>query len=200
MYTHLLHLPILTFPPHTQAFKTSLRGCASACRDIITLFSTHKTERRLFYLQPNGTRLLFQSALMCLFESWHDNPPDLNISPQQIVGTVIELLELQKLDWETSASVRGDGNGDRERWVEGGVKIISTSITTLQRLVLESIPEERDIAMAGVLSTPLVEIEEVSEGWQQPSALEQLNRMDGLGWDFSTPLEDRSGLISFYLA
>jgi hypothetical protein len=110
----LVYLPALFFEPEVPQFSQSLKVCAHSCRNIIQTFGKNRSERRLFHLQPNGPRLIFQSTLMCLYESWHskafagaeqrstEQKVGSDVPMSDIINTAIDLLELQIYDYSTT--------------------------------------------------------------------------------------------------
>jgi hypothetical protein len=136
----LIHLPALTFNPEVPRFSQSLKAYVHACRSIIEMLSTHRQERRLFYLQPNGARLIFQSAILCLYEYWHaktskesehsmgeqDGYPGAVLN--DIIGSAISLLELQSSEY-----LKTDLGGLQEQ-DSASPEILQAAIYTLGQL------------------------------------------------------------------
>ncbi|KAK4508638.1 hypothetical protein PRZ48_002377 [Zasmidium cellare] len=67
----LIHQPGLTFDDDHPQFSTSLSRSTEAAVAILTLLQDFSEEHRLFYLPPEGTRIVFQSLLICFFYAWH---------------------------------------------------------------------------------------------------------------------------------
>ncbi len=207
----LIHLPALTFEPDVPQFSQSLKVCAGVCRNIINTFGKNRSERRLFHLQPNGPRLIFQAALMCLYESWHSKAfagaeerstqqkVSSDIPMSDIVNAAIDLLELQICDYSATdpSGLQGEGWTSSEN--------LRSAIATLKMLAIQSVQESED-NMTGIMSASGTGVGESphqeqvtdaagSEFWR-PSFLTSLNQLDELDWDFtSAPLD--SNLIDF---
>ena len=207
----LVHLPALTFEPKVPQFSQSLKVCAHSSRNIINTFGKHRSERRLFHLQPNGARLIFQSALMCLYESWHSTASagveqrsteqrvDLDVPLRDIISTAIDLLELQICDY---SATNADGR-EGQNWTSS--EILGSAISTLKTLAAHSI-QDSEGGTTGVNSTSAIHIGESSQQEQvlpasssefwPPSSLGSLNQLEILEWDLaSAPLD--SNLIDF---
>ena len=207
----LIHLPALTFEPEVPQFSRSLTVCADSCRNIINIFGKNRSERRLFHLQPNGPRLIFQAALMCFYESWHakavagaeqrstQKKVSSDVPMTIIINTAIDLLELQICDYSATdpCGLQGQSCTSSE--------MLRSAIATLKVLAAQSV-QDSEANTTGIMSASGIDLgessqeEEVtnasgSEFWR-PSFLGSLNQLDMLDWDFtSAPLD--SNLINF---
>lgn len=84
----LIHQPGLTLDDDCEQFNRSMAVSLDSAISILQVLSRAKHERRLLYLQPNATRMAFQSALMCLYYVWHKNTTALAFSSDSATGTL----------------------------------------------------------------------------------------------------------------
>lgn len=66
----LIHQPGLTFDEHVPQFDKSLAISLQSALAILSTLERSQLDKRLFYLQPNIIRMVFQSALVCLLHAW----------------------------------------------------------------------------------------------------------------------------------
>jgi hypothetical protein len=207
----LIHLPALTFDPEVPQFPQSLNACVHACRNIIEIFSTNNHERRLFYLQPNGARLTFQSAMLCLYDSWQTNAgqqPDYRKSEQGIrpdvalnntINSAIALLKLQ-----ISECLKTDLSGlQGQSWSSSD--ILRAAISTLKKLA----PTGRGTSTMDVVTISDSHVRETPEQGQLPpvsnnepwrlSTLDNLNQLDAFEWDFDPAAPEHRVMDSNFL-
>lgn len=84
----LIHQPGLTMDENSEQIDRSMSTSVESAVRILQVLTTAKHERRLFYLQPNATRMAFQSALMCLYYTWHKESTDLPSMDDSVLRTL----------------------------------------------------------------------------------------------------------------
>jgi hypothetical protein len=200
----LIHLPALTFDPNIPQFSQSLEACVHSSRNIIDILNKNRSERRLFYLQPNGARLIFQSALMCLYESWlaKSSKEQKHASEQNVnqEGFLIDKINCATalLQMQATECLKTDLSGlEGQSWMSS--EIYQTAISTLKKLAAQTTPIDNS-STADVVAISDSPIRETSqhelappssavESWRL-SALDGLNQLDLVEWDFDpTPAE-----------
>lgn len=124
----LIHQPALTFPETEPQFGRSLKSSAESALAIISTLTASHQQKIIFYLQPYASRLIFQSALVCFYYSWHHLSLELparsmlladddeSISAQPTLKSAIEsavtLMRNMQQDWPQHTS---DQFGDEKR-------------------------------------------------------------------------------------
>ena len=117
----LIHRPALTFDPEEPQFSESLDVCVESATQIIACFHNGSGHHLLPQMWPSGYHLVFQSALMLLYNCWVRGPQDASTSqssmnlatslnPMKLVGTAIELLNPQPTTADNIASTPGNLN------------------------------------------------------------------------------------------
>lgn len=188
----LIHQPALTFGPEFPQFEKSLKACTQSCIQIITTFDSNKNEQHIFYLQPTSTRLIFQSALMCLYFTWHEmsskwngiyieNKSALRTPITQTIGTAIGLLEFQRSEWLAKHPKTLRGN------ISSTSDALSSTITLLRRLETKVLQRSlssgpHQVNNTAVISQPQIFGNPVSDDLWSSSALGGLNQLDMLEW------------------
>lgn len=103
----LIHQPGLTMDENSQQIDRSMSTSVESAVSILQVLTTARHERRLFYLQPNATRMACQSALMCLYYTWHKETTDLPsmddsvsqiLSLDSAVEMACNLMDLHRCD------------------------------------------------------------------------------------------------------
>lgn len=185
----LIHQPALTFGPEFPQFEKSLKACTQSCIQIITIFDSNKNKQHIFYLQPSSTRLIFQSALMCLYFTWHEMSSKWNgkyienksAPVTQTIGTAIGLLEFQRSEWlaKHSETLRGE--------ISSTLDALNNTITLLRGLETKMLqrslsPGPRQMNDTAVVSRQQIFGHPVSDDLWSSSALGGLNQLDMLEW------------------
>lgn len=200
----LVHQPALSFGPEYLQFQKSLAACVRSCMNMISIFDKNKNERRLFYLQPNAARLIFQSTLMCLYHCWHfktsfisSEESHTEVPINHVVDTAIGLLEL-----EVSECSRTN-LGEATTQSSSAQETLSNAIFTLRKLgattLGHQIPIGVDMSPSSVVNAGMVDQGQESNNptndpWQL-SALNSLNQLDMLEWSQGMD----TGIIDSYL-
>jgi hypothetical protein len=190
----MIHQPALTFGPEFPQFKKSLVACTRSCMQIVILLDSNKSERRISYLQPSAARLIFQSALMCLYNTWHDLSANPNEKPtedqtpfsvpmKQMIDTATGLLELHRSEWATTH--RADSSHESSSTLDA----LNRTIDLLRRLETETTQRtmSRDAHASSVSPTAMpdatrfpqqlgAEVNASDDLWG-PSALDGLNQL-----------------------
>lgn len=210
----LIHLPALTFDPEVPQFSHSLKACVLACRNTIEIFNNNnKDERRLFYLQPNGARLVFQSALTWLYDSWHrgvgseletetneqNAHPDVALN--DLINAAVGLLEMQ-----ASECLEADLGGlQGQSWKPSD--ILQAAISTLKKLAAQT-TQDRGLHLRDVITIQDSPVGENSQHQRVPTAstsepwrlspLDDPNHLD-IEWNFDPAPPDHNAMDSNFL-
>jgi hypothetical protein len=80
-----VHRPALTFETTEPQFKASLALCSKASVNVISMLHRFRREEQLFRIFPAGPNLIFQSALLCLYRTWHQIPSASGTSPESSI-------------------------------------------------------------------------------------------------------------------
>lgn len=180
----LVHQPALTFSTNVVQFASSLEVCTRSCKSLMSLYDEHQDERRLLYLQPCSTRLIFQSALMGVFCHWH------NITMTKDGGAVQQQhsedstinVALRLLSRQTEESLR---SGMQEQSATGAIENIMSTLRSL-----EQFDQPESIVSSGLMPAAASDMPQSnSPSWNDgselpwhPSALDSLNQLDMLEW------------------
>lgn len=92
----LIHQPGLTMDENSEQVHRSMSASLESALSILQALTRGQHERRLIYLQPNATRMAFQSALMCLYYTWHSHTTDFSSfsSPERQILSLESAIEL----------------------------------------------------------------------------------------------------------
>lgn len=103
----LIHQPGLTMDENSEQVCKSMSVSLESALSILQALTKAQRERRLMYLQPNATRMAFQSALMCLYYTWHSKTTDFgafssperqSLSLESAIDLACSLLNLHRCD------------------------------------------------------------------------------------------------------
>ena len=185
----LIHQPALTFGPGSSQFRSSLSISLQSYMNILKVYDRNKSERRLFYLHPNGARIVFQGALMSFYYHWHSEPlaPDHETSTEHetkpdmplrdVIGTTIDLLKLQLAEYTRIETLNAPHVSSTET--------LSSAVSTLNMLAART---DQVISGGNNALTQTCDIDMSQEGesldsdiWG-PTALENLNQLDIQNW------------------
>lgn len=115
----LVHRPALTFSPEEPQFAESLGVSVESATQVVACFQNGRDHHLLPQMWPSGYHLVFQSALMLLYNCWVRGPQDASTSqPPSVnlttalgsmkpVQTAIELLKPQSTTAHDIASTSG---------------------------------------------------------------------------------------------
>jgi hypothetical protein len=73
----LIHQPGLTMDENSEQISRSMHTSVESALGVLHVLTKAKHERLIFYLQPSATRMVLQSAMMCLYFAWHKQSTDL---------------------------------------------------------------------------------------------------------------------------
>jgi hypothetical protein len=73
----LVHQPGLTMDENSEQIGRSMHTSVESALGVLQVLTKAKHERRIFNLQPSATRMVLQSAMMCLYFAWHKQTTEL---------------------------------------------------------------------------------------------------------------------------
>jgi hypothetical protein len=73
----LVHQPGLTMDENSEQVGRSMHTSVESALGVLQVLTKANHERLIFYLQPSATRMVLQSAMMCLYFAWHKQSTDL---------------------------------------------------------------------------------------------------------------------------
>jgi hypothetical protein len=103
----LVHQPGLTMDENSEQIDRSMHASVESSLGVLHVLTKAKHERLIFYLQPGATRMVLQSAMMCLYFAWHKQSTDLpaddgstaqTYSLDSAVEMACSLLDIQRHD------------------------------------------------------------------------------------------------------
>lgn len=80
-----IHRPALTFDPSEPQFISSIATCSKASENVISLLHIYRGDEQLFRLFPSGPNIIFQCALLCLYQAWHNLTLPKVASPSSLI-------------------------------------------------------------------------------------------------------------------
>jgi hypothetical protein len=103
----LVHQPGLTMDENSEQISRSMQTSVESALGVLHVLTKAKHERRVFNLQPSATRMVLQSAMMCLYFAWYEQSTDLPVeagsanqtySLDSAVEMACSLLDIQRCD------------------------------------------------------------------------------------------------------
>lgn len=66
-----IHRPALTFEPTESQFKLSVRACGKSSIGVLCLLNSFHGDERILSFLPSSPNMIFQCALLCLYQMWN---------------------------------------------------------------------------------------------------------------------------------
>ena len=120
----LVHQPGLTMDENSEQIGRSMHASVESALGVLHVLTNAKHERRIFHLQPSATRMVFQSAMMCLYFSWYKQSTELpagdgsanqTYSLDSAVQMACSLLEIQRCDLTQSHHIQDQNHAGAQR-------------------------------------------------------------------------------------
>lgn len=115
----LVHQPGLTMDENSEQISRSMHTSVESALGVLHVLTKAKHERWIFYVQPSATRMVLQSAMMCLHFSWYKQATELPVGGESTTQTcsldsavemACSLLDIQRRDLTQTNYVHDRGH------------------------------------------------------------------------------------------